>query len=206
VVLRDGAERQHLLELDLPRLTIGRGPSNDIALTWDDRASRLHAELEFLGGEWVIVDDGLSTNGTWVGEERVVGRRRLYDGDVIRVGDTLIAFCAPGSQNARTNLAENAGSAVQITPGQRRVLVALCRPVVSDGAGGVPLSNRQVAEELCVSVDGQDADQGADRLLRDRRCTGEPEALHAGRSGDSTRDRHRTRPGLSVPDCAGRGG
>jgi hypothetical protein len=153
VVLRDGAERQHLLELDLPRLTIGRGPSNDIALTWDDRASRLHAELEFLGGEWVIVDDGLSTNGTWVGEERVVGRRRLYDGDVIRVGDTLIAFCAPGSQNARTNLAENAGSAVQITPGQRRVLVALCRPVVSDGAGGVPLSNRQVAEELCVSVD-----------------------------------------------------
>jgi hypothetical protein len=153
VVLRDGAQRQHLLELDLPRLTIGRGPSNDIALTWDDRASRLHAELEFLGGEWVIVDDGLSTNGTWVGEERVVGRRRLYDGDVIRVGDTLIAFCAPGSQNARTNLAENAGSAVQITPGQRRVLVALCRPVVSDGAGGVPLSNRQVAEELCVSVD-----------------------------------------------------
>jgi hypothetical protein len=153
VVLRDGAERQHLLELDLPRLTIGRGPSNDIALTWDDRASRLHAELEFLGGEWVIVDDGLSTNGTWVGEERVVGRRRLHDGDVIRVGDTLIAFCAPGSQNARTNLAENAGSAVQITPGQRRVLVALCRPVVSDGAGGVPLSNRQVAEELCVSVD-----------------------------------------------------
>lgn len=153
MVLRDGAERQHLLELDVPRLTIGRGPSNDIALTWDDRASRLHAELEFLGGEWVIVDDGLSTNGTWVGEDRVVGRRRLYDGDVIRVGDTLIAFCAPGSQNARTNLAENAASAVQITPGQRRVLVALCRPVVSDGAGGVPLSNRQVAEELCVSVD-----------------------------------------------------
>lgn len=153
MVLRDGAERQHLLELDAPRLTIGRGPSNDIALTWDDRASRLHAELEFLGGEWVIVDDGLSTNGTWVGEDRVVGRRRLHDGDVIRVGDTLIAFCAPGSQNARTNLAENAGSAVQITPGQRRVLVALCRPVVSDGAGGVPLSNRQVAEELCVSVD-----------------------------------------------------
>ena len=47
-------------------------------------------------------DDGLSRNGTWVNEERVTARRRLRDGDVVRVGGTSLAFCAPGRARART--------------------------------------------------------------------------------------------------------
>src|SRR4051812_48733428 len=77
------------------RLTIGRRATNDLAVPWDERASRVHAELESVGGDWVLIDDGLSSNGTWVNESRLVGRRRLRDGDVIRLGETLIAFCAP---------------------------------------------------------------------------------------------------------------
>ena len=110
------------------RLTIGRREQNDVALPWDERVSRLHAELEYVGGDWVVVDDGLSTHGTWVGEHEFVGRRRLRDGDLIRVGQTLIAYCAPADTRGGTALGEDDGSAVQVTPAQRRVLVALCRP------------------------------------------------------------------------------
>ena len=56
----------------------------------------MHAALERLGGEWTVVDDGLSRNGTYVNGERVTARRRLHDGDVVRVGGTAIAFRAPG--------------------------------------------------------------------------------------------------------------
>ena len=41
-----------------------------------------------MGGDWVVCDDGLSHNGTFVNGERVRGRRRLRDGDVIAVGAT----------------------------------------------------------------------------------------------------------------------
>ena len=50
-----------------------------------------------MGGDWVVCDEGLSHNGTFVNGERVRGRRRLRGGDVIAVGDTLIAFCAAAS-------------------------------------------------------------------------------------------------------------
>src|SRR4051794_26497016 len=47
----------------LPR---GRRPETDLPIAWDDEVSGLHAELHCLSGEWTVVDDGLSTNGTYV--------------------------------------------------------------------------------------------------------------------------------------------
>jgi pSer/pThr/pTyr-binding forkhead associated (FHA) protein len=154
LVLRDGGGQQLLVPLESGgRMTIGRREQNDVALTWDERASRLHAELEHVGGEWVLVDDGLSTHGTWVGETRLVGRRRLRDGDLIRVGQTLIAFCAPGETRRGTAYAEGGESAVRVSPAQRRVLVALCRPLLAGGAYTTPPTNAQLAEELFLAVD-----------------------------------------------------
>ena len=74
---RDGG--RHLLELtpELARVTIGRRASCDVALPWDDEVSRVHAELVRMGADWVVCDDGLSHNGTFVNGERVRGRRRL---------------------------------------------------------------------------------------------------------------------------------
>ena len=42
-----------------------------------------------------MVDDGLSRNGTFVNGERVTRRRRLLDGDELRIGSTTIRFRAP---------------------------------------------------------------------------------------------------------------
>ena len=155
LVLRDGEGEQVLVALDgsRPRLTIGRREDNDVALPWDERASRLHAELERVGGEWVLVDEGLSSNGTWVGEAKLVGRRRLRNGDVVRVGGTLIAYCAPDEPPAGTTSADDSGRALSISPAQRRVLVALCRPALAENSYAAPPANAEPASELFLSVD-----------------------------------------------------
>jgi hypothetical protein len=158
LVLRDGDDHQVLVELPPAsgRLTIGRSAHTDVALAWDHRVSRVHAALERVGDAWSVVDDGLSRNGTWVNGERVTGRRRLHDGDAIRMGETVLAYRAPadGATAAGVTLtaAGNPPTADVLTPAQRRVLVALCRPYRDDAVAS-PASNREIAGELCVSVD-----------------------------------------------------
>jgi DNA-binding NarL/FixJ family response regulator len=95
-----------------------------------------------------VLDDGRSTNGTYVNEERVQNRRKLRHLDVIRVGATRLRFHDP-SEASDTKLTEVASDlAVPVlTPAQQRVLVALCRP--ADG----PASNEEIADELTVSID-----------------------------------------------------
>lgn len=74
---------------------IGRSPAAEISLQWDLEASTVHAKLERLGDDWVLIDDGLSRNGSFVNGEKMVGRRRLYDGDKLRFGRTPVTFHAP---------------------------------------------------------------------------------------------------------------
>src|SRR4029079_10609607 len=135
LLYRDGAGEQVVLELDAARerVSIGRRTSNDVALPWDGEVSRVHAELRRMRGYWVVCDEGLSHNGTFVNGERVRGRRRLRGGDAITVGDTLIAYCAPESASSAATHAADRGGAPALTPAQRRVLTALCRPLEGPG-------------------------------------------------------------------------
>jgi predicted component of type VI protein secretion system len=148
VELRDGDGTQHLVALSGEEITLGRSPTCGIALPWDAQVSRSHASIECLDGVWTVLDDGRSTNGTFVNEERVQGRRPLRHLDVIRVGATRLRFHDP-SQTTDSKLTEVASQGVvpSLTPAQLRVLVALCRP--ADG----PASNEEIAEELTVSID-----------------------------------------------------
>jgi predicted ArsR family transcriptional regulator len=41
---------------------------------------------------------------------------------------------------------------LDVSPAQRRVLVALCRPVHGADRFGVPATNQQIADELCLTV------------------------------------------------------
>jgi hypothetical protein len=155
LVFRDGGGRQALWPLgDAPmRLTIGRRVGNDVRLAWDPTVSSAHAALERVGPDWSVVDDGLSRHGTFVNGERVTGRRRLVDGDLIFVGATTLAFCAPAHPSQASTTADLVhGGPVQLTPAQRRVLVALCRPF-KEAAYASPAANRQIAAELVVTVD-----------------------------------------------------
>ena len=148
VELRDGDGIQHLIPLAGERITVGRSPASGLALPWDAQVSRTHASLECIDGVWTLLDDGRSTNGTFVNEERVQGRRTLRHLDVIRVGATRLRFHDP-SEATDSKLTEVASQAFipTITPAQLRVLIALCRP--AEG----PASNEQIADELTVSID-----------------------------------------------------
>jgi pSer/pThr/pTyr-binding forkhead associated (FHA) protein len=154
LLFRDADARQRLVELSGDRLTIGRRDSADVALTWDGEVSRLHVELVRMGADWVACDEGLSHNGTFVNGERLRGRRRLRDADVLAVGATRIEFCVPASRSTAgsTRAATDQPPPVALTPAQRRVLEALCRPLQGSGYAA-PASNREIAAELVLSVD-----------------------------------------------------
>jgi hypothetical protein len=157
IVHRDEDGAQRILELSdgVDRVTIGRRAENDVALPWDSEVSRLHAVIERVAGEWIVVDDGLSANGTFVGVERVQGRRRLRDGEAVRCGRTVLAFVDPGTGSlGATSKGGGVADVGRLTEAQHRVLVALCRPYGSGVEIPHPASNQDIADELYLSLDG----------------------------------------------------
>jgi pSer/pThr/pTyr-binding forkhead associated (FHA) protein len=155
LVLRDGdgSQRLFVLDVDKRRVAIGRSAGNDVALEWDTEVSRLHAELECLGGEWTVADDGLSRNGSFLNGQRMSGRQRLRDGDVLRVGRTQIAFRVPESAESSPTVAAGSRPVLpELSSTQRAVLAALCRPY-KETELATPSTNQQIADELFLSVD-----------------------------------------------------
>ena len=154
----DDGGRQLIVALDpgQGRLVVGRGAGADVRLDWDTDVSRVHAELEHLGGAWTIADDGLSRNGTFLNGERLRGRRRLAEHDRLRFGTTSVVFRAPASAQKTTTQGTSLrtdATEIALSPAQRRVLIALARPYLTQGSFATPATNRQIAEELFLSVD-----------------------------------------------------
>lgn len=148
----DEGAGQRRWELDRAVVTLGRTPLADVVLADDPMVSRLHARLERVGARWTLVDDGLSRNGTFVRGVRVNGRVWLHDRDDVRVGSTVLVFCAPSEDDEpHTLVGEPVLTAAALTPAQRAVVGALCRPY--RGGDGAPATNAQIAAELCLSVD-----------------------------------------------------
>jgi hypothetical protein len=159
LLYRDDAEELQIVALDPARgrFTLGRDPATDVALPWDKEVSRVHAELELIAGQWTVTDDGLSRNGTFVNGRAAAGRRRLRDGDCVRVGQTVVVYREPTAGAADATLAAISMQAPvddDLTPMQRRVLRALCRPLVAVNGVAPPASNREIADEVHLSVDG----------------------------------------------------
>jgi DNA-binding CsgD family transcriptional regulator len=156
LVYRDEADQQRIVRVEegVNELWIGRSPSADLRLEGDSEVSALHAQVEFVREDATLVDDGLSTNGSFVNGERIQGRRRLRDGDMIRAGKTVILYRAPGGEAFdSTEVSTESLIAAGVSPGQRRVLVALCRPFKDGASFATPATNAQIAEELTLSVD-----------------------------------------------------
>ena len=117
--------------------------------------SRLHAELELRAGEWTVCDDGFSQNGTWVNGLRLSGRRRLADGDLLRVGRTIFAFCVPTAAAGLgpTLVPGELSATPRFSEQQQRVLRALCRPLFTDGEGINPATDEEIAEATGVPLE-----------------------------------------------------
>jgi pSer/pThr/pTyr-binding forkhead associated (FHA) protein len=154
-VHRDGDGNQEIVRFPADRgeLAVGRSPTADLSIGWDPAVSGLHAELEQRAGEVAVIDDGLSRNGTFVNGERVHGRRRLQDGDMLRFGSTVVLVRNPSAVRGRpTMLALDHVVAADLSEQQRKVLIALCRPFRGDATFESPPTNQQLAAELYLSV------------------------------------------------------
>jgi pSer/pThr/pTyr-binding forkhead associated (FHA) protein len=133
-------EQTLALHAGLSRVTIGRGPGNDISLGWDTTVSRVHAELERRGDRWTVVDEGQSRAGTFVNGKQIEGRQALKPGDVLRVGETELKF----------RVGKPEAVAPRLSPTQLRVLESFCRPV-RETQFARPAADEQIAEELFIS-------------------------------------------------------
>jgi pSer/pThr/pTyr-binding forkhead associated (FHA) protein len=163
LLYRDGddGQRMFVFEPGSATASVGRQPPSDLLLDWDVRVSRLHARFELVQDGWEVVDDGLSSNGTFVNEELVSGRRRLRDGDTLRFGSTTVTFRSPphetparadpGERPARADPGETPAT-VRLSTTQRRVLTALCRPCMTGSRSAEPATDEQIAEELFLSA------------------------------------------------------
>ena len=126
-------------------MTVGTLESNDVVVDADG-VSRVHAVFERFGDAWCVRDLG-SRNGTFVNGGRIIGERALHSGDEIVLGRLRLLFHAPARGTETAAIAQPP----PLTPRERDVLLALCRPLLTGDAFTEPASIRAIAAELVVS-------------------------------------------------------
>ena len=89
-------------ELDKPQHLIGRTANIDIPVV-DERVSQLHAKV-VLQDDGHFVQDLGSTNGTFVNNQPLTGPRKLQDGDLIQVGETVFEYITYERRNLAVTL------------------------------------------------------------------------------------------------------
>jgi pSer/pThr/pTyr-binding forkhead associated (FHA) protein len=90
LIVRQGTQVGQKYPLQAGANIIGREKSLALALV-DSQVSRQHAQILWVAGQYLLEDLG-SANGTFVNDEQITGSRPLKDGDLICVGNTLLAF------------------------------------------------------------------------------------------------------------------
>jgi pSer/pThr/pTyr-binding forkhead associated (FHA) protein len=143
-------ETGEVFPLALEVTTVGRGDGIDVQLG-DPTVSRLHAELVRRGPYVYVSDLGLSSNGTRV-NGRPVGRRLLADGDVVAFGASRCRVGGLFSMESDEPATElQRANAPDLTRRESEVLIALCRPALSQEAFVAPATAREIADELVVT-------------------------------------------------------
>jgi len=87
----DASRAGQQLSFEAP-VRLGRNPDCELPLA-DPAISRYHARIQLTDGGYLLSDTG-SSNGTWVGDQRI-SERLLTDGDEFRVGGTVLRFFSP---------------------------------------------------------------------------------------------------------------
>lgn len=123
------------------QIKIGRSEENNVVLTGDMRASRLHAVVLERGGNWLLLDLG-SRNGTLLNGKRVT-ESPLRDADRIKIGSAQFIFSSQHDPLATIADAHSLdGTGPALSRRERQILSLL----------GTGLTDRQIAERLFISV------------------------------------------------------
>jgi pSer/pThr/pTyr-binding forkhead associated (FHA) protein len=183
LVLNQPGHPPMTVELD-GELTIGRdvgqpAVKGHLATNGDPAVSRLHAVLQPKPAGWCVqatsAVNGLFVNGTRLTAGSV---HLLSPGDELRLGErTAVVFHSVGATSLDRSRTEVARPRPELTAGERRVLLALCSPVLGGDAFTPPASVSAIAEMLCVTESAVkqqlgrlylkfDVEEGSDRRVR----------------------------------------
>jgi hypothetical protein len=88
VLVTDGANSGERAELEQAPILIGRGTDAAIRLD-DDYVSTRHARIGASNDQWFVEDLG-STNGTYIGSQRLSQPTTLQLGSQVRIGKTTL--------------------------------------------------------------------------------------------------------------------
>jgi predicted component of type VI protein secretion system len=91
LVIEDGEGHRQVVPFAGDEIRVGRAPDGNPVRLVDRDVSRRHARFLHAGGV-VFVEDLGSANGTRVNGERVEGRRRIREGDLIQIGEYDLAI------------------------------------------------------------------------------------------------------------------
>lgn len=139
-------------------LTIGRdvgqsGVDGHLALAGDPTVSRLHAIVANRPTGWCVQATS-ATNGLFVNGTRLApgSMHLLASGDELRFGErTTTVFHTVGAGLDDRSLTQTARPRPELTPGERRVLLCLCSPVLDGDTFTPPAPVATIASELCVT-------------------------------------------------------
>ena len=87
VIVTEGSNVGERAELDQAPILIGRGSDAAIRLD-DDYVSTRHARIAASGDQWFVEDLG-STNGTYIGSQRITTPMVVSIGVQVRIGKTI---------------------------------------------------------------------------------------------------------------------
>lgn len=87
-----GADGHSFTELNKDRMVLGRSSRTDLPIKHTS-ISREHCAFVQENGVWYIEDLG-SSNGTWVGKDKLAGRRELKERDIVKAGHARLTFHA----------------------------------------------------------------------------------------------------------------
>jgi serine phosphatase RsbU (regulator of sigma subunit) len=123
VISKEGEERRRA-EIGAEPLTIGRDGKQAVVLA-DTEVSRQHARVSLLMGGAVVEDLG-STNGTFLGGQRLAKPAALKEGDVLRMGSHLLQY----ERRSRRDVERAVGLDRDLQKASKYVLSLLPAPLV----------------------------------------------------------------------------
>jgi DNA-binding NtrC family response regulator len=125
----DGPDRGLTCTAQTETLTIGSAEGNDAVLK-DDTVSRFHLELRRCD-EGVCVRDLSSTNGTWIGNARIVSAIVQPDTN-LRVGRSVLAIHDGKPSHVDLHPTDHLGDIWGATPTMRRLMARVHKAASSD--------------------------------------------------------------------------
>ena len=89
--VESGFRPGQVLVLAKAETTLGRAESCDLGLLGDPSIERVHAQIHQQGNAYLLADVD-SAGGTYLNNRRVTRPTKLYSGDRIRVGGSVLLF------------------------------------------------------------------------------------------------------------------